>query len=1244
MNLETLQIILTNEIEFSKATLEDFNEDGNDLSWFNAIEVLNCPTTEAAVNFITSNSFYESLFERRMKLIALRLKIENDLDTNDIIIPKADFYNEKRKFLVTYEGKNKTAIFWKNQFAQEFLKLDLENSLKENSVELFAVEFMIEKLKENGGQIKSSAKVTKLSSIIDQNGKNLLSYAVENRKLEIIQKLLKLSFDVNEKYEAKRLVDIAWENDDQDIVLELLNANSYYPENFNESKANEEIQKFIQNSKKLHTAIKKNVQKEVKEILEKNKNLRHFFTTSNISALNSALKCENFEIYKILYKESKTFGPNEKFDKSLNEEFYKRIAKLNSDLSLHLPVSHISILLSKTVVPPCDDLTEKLQSVQTAFEKINQIPEVNLMLQVLATNSNLKIHFDFTQESVIYMDPTNRNTNIKGCYDHENNHLHIAALELSNEATEHITHATISHESSHCVLDMIFRNKRFPFAINDAENEVKYMEILSEIEKDYGKNSNNCNKEKEQIIEDVFISDKSDENSKIRELIARVPDLLAFYQGDERRLDQIKTEFKNLFDYWTENVMIAMTDALPVLQKLSDYSIEINYDDFTKPLQSAIKYSKVEFQGYEVKLEQIIDQNILQKLNSKTIRKILDGHNLNIQEKLEFPKDEFYKERNFIDSLFNDKIWIYDDVMNYLAKEAERDFQSIFAEVQKSKIFLLSDHAGAGKSTTMKNLAVKLKNEFPQNWVEFVDLKRHLEVYERIENSEISDIETIIKIFQEIFKINENLNAKIFEKLFKENRVILFLDGVDEIAPKFKQIFIKIITSIKNLTRNQQWIATRPHTDLTKELKEKLNIEIAYKLLLINHIDAKAMIKKYLKLKDLHFDQEQIEKILLNVSKVQVKSSDNSYNNSIQINPLMIKMIADLCAAKKLENFDSNRYKLYENLVDLKLDILSEKGAIPNRDSNTDSKMNIWEIHQIYALKLYYDKNDKFEDFLYKEFYESDWQTTTSQKYEKRLLNFSQFQIFKKWNREKLKWSAEAISRCGLLIVDNWNTDSEFPDFSHRSFAEFFVAKFIIEAIKEALEDDEEIIDSEFKLRMNLAVHLLRLYCMYSKNLMGDSVLEFIMNYISMQEPKIKIDEHFLTFLNEADTKKLILKTSTDYHYIGMNTSLFAKLIRNSNFNEKLFNSLMIIKNGQSEMFKNILNEKISLFSATSCVRLFDLFKDSKFPNWHKFTGSSLKMTENDLNMPSDEEIERIKKTDFLTQVFDGEIGTFDFF
>ncbi|KAG5666458.1 hypothetical protein PVAND_014485 [Polypedilum vanderplanki] len=749
---------------------------------------------------------------------------------------------------------------------------------------------------------------------------------------------------------------------------------------------------------------------------------------------------------------------------------------------------NITNMLSKLIIESSDNYEYKnvIDFIISALEIINNSSDRNIILRICSFDQKLKIYFYFNQ--YLLMDNNLKNSTC-GLFDPLTHKICINATKLLDEKDISSLARILLHELCHLALLLVFHNDSLPYSINYKNNEQKFQKILDECK---------TLKHYEPIISAVF--DNHEKSAWKKELAVQNSLIFIHYHNNPKKLNEIQIIFKNLFDFWNQIIIPSLKETLPVLEKLSNKSNEITFDDLTKPFKESIIHSWVEFQGSKIKLKEIVDEKVLMHLESNKIIKILDERTLSICEKNDDYKKLFYKERNFIDNeLKEDDIWYLDekDKKHKLAdkvREVSKDFDEILAEVCQSKIFLLSDHAGTGKSTTMKNFAKKIKEKFPQNWIEFVDLKRHLKVYEKFEKIFLNEKEKFLRILLEILSINEKFEIEIFKFLFENGRVILLFDGVDEIAPYYKVPFLNLIKSIKSLTENQQWIATRPQH--SKELKEIFN-QKAYKLLTFNEDQAKEFIDEYFKLKGFTDDNKNIFDFI---------NKFGLFKNS-----LMLKMVADLQIIGKLSNENMSETSLYKDFIEMKKIILhNEKGEIANLDRDKNSKVTIWEIHQIYALKLIFKDNKFGDNFSY----------GNNDSYVE-CINFDEFQLFKKWNREKLKWSSEAISRYGLLYVDNWNTSEEFPDFSHKTFAEYFVAQFIFENMKEAIEDGDDLTDKEFEMRMKFALFLFKTFFENRKFIL---IFAFIKDFLKSIENTIKLGERFIKFLQLNKTVQVVLK------------------------------------------------------------------------------------------------------------------------
>lgn len=349
-------------------------------------------------------------------------------------------------------------------------------------------------------------------------------------------------------------------------------------------------------------------------------------------------------------------------------------------------------------------------------------------------------------------------------------------------------------------------------------------------------------------------------------------------------------------------------------------------------------------------------------------------------------------------------------------------------------MIILSDHAGTGKSSAFKDISVRLNNKYSDHFVSFIELKKHLKIYQKFLSNftQINTKEKIIEILKEILNLTDNLESAVFVSLFNSNKVILFLDGFDEICPNFKEFFVNFIQMLRNLTENQIWISTRPQH--MKELKQKFK-QRPFKLLPFD---------KNEKIKCLNFFNENSSNDeILKFSKNYLKNFDN---------PQMLKILAEINAKSPINSM--SLLKVVEKVVEnYKNYLVAKHNEIANLERDPNGKLNIWQVLQINALKLTFKEH--FEDFLAP----------------KSLIKLSEFSLFKKYQNVKHKWTPEAISRYGFLYFDNWGLIYECPNFIHNIFEHFFVAKFLIENIFEA--DDDDVSYEYITMRMKMLIYVV---------------------------------------------------------------------------------------------------------------------------------------------------------------------------
>lgn len=218
----------------------------------------------------------------------------------------------------------------------------------------------------------------------------------------------------------------------------------------------------------------------------------------------------------------------------------------------------------------------------------------------------------------------------------------------------------------------------------------------------------------------------------------------------------------------------------------------------------------------------------------------------------------------------------------FLANDSEEyDVDSILSN--KKKFVLIVDEPGMGKTTALKVLSKRYKEQFPSHWVIFVDLKESDPSDANMLPSLKNRTDILNFLCHDLNKLN-NFDSAMFQHLFNENRVVLFLDGFDEISSTYRQHIWGFIKGIKNINCNKTFISSRPELMINFQKRKEC---IAYKL------------------KPLE-DPEQFHSMLENIN--------------VPLSRLMLKMLEEIdksipkLAEKKLSLFD-----IFDRFVDIKI-------------------------------------------------------------------------------------------------------------------------------------------------------------------------------------------------------------------------------------------------------------------------------------------------------------------------------------
>ncbi|KAL7012258.1 hypothetical protein ACKWTF_014721 [Chironomus riparius] len=374
-------------------------------------------------------------------------------------------------------------------------------------------------------------------------------------------------------------------------------------------------------------------------------------------------------------------------------------------------------------------------------------------------------------------------------------------------------------------------------------------------------------------------------------------------------------------------------------------------------------------------------------------------------------------------------------------KSFHENFEIVFKNSQKSKIFILSSEAGTGKTINFEQFAMKIKRKFRTKWVTYVDLKDYTKLY--TEDRLTKDVQKLVKTDnytqsidpQELLSKILNLTSKsdfeqqLFKELYNSGQVVLLWNGFDEISPTYNKFILNLLASIHKTTTNIQFICTRPL--YSRQLAEHLNI-LPYTIVPFT-IDQqtdflnKFFISKKIKLNNVQNFTKKAHKIIETIkAKTSIVKVSQEFNT-----PLMLEMIADLITSNSQIYNSENLYEIYENFIKKKIEIWRKKSEFAAEFLGK----SIIEHHNFDMIKMY-------QMFALKKELKSISPLTQIVAGKLRIM------------RQKMpkNLTSEEISRMGILYINGKN---EF-EFSHKTFAEFFVAQFFIENILNADNVDAE--------------------------------------------------------------------------------------------------------------------------------------------------------------------------------------------
>jgi len=821
-----------------------------------------------------------------------------------------------------------------------------------------------------------------------------LIIAVKERRLDIVASILlkhcvSVDFIDNEERSA---IDHAWMNYtdpehnnnkaiDDKIIMKLLKQNSKFPKGFDVDQASKTVQEFLKMCEDMHSYVFCQDDSRFKETLRKNPGLTHFYDRKNVSVLSFAMKRGDYEAISRNIDEL-SIGPDD------SDTIFKALVERHSEDEISK--FHLVLLISRSKIVTEDGNRQKrLKCINDAFKIINGYEDCSKVLKIAAAYNNLNIYFDFKKDKSHNLCLEDSQCSQDSTYT--NCVIYIEAKQLLEDNAKYEAIGTLIHELGHFAILMTFMNNFNPYPMGESEERVEFInKVVQEYEM------------KMDLVGSAFKSNP--EEHLHSELIVRPMQMLMSNYKNHERASKIRSNFPALFKYHEDVVVKEFERALPVLQKLNDRNKDIKVSDLTKPMRAKILHTPVNFQGKISSIYEIIDDNLeLLSLSSKDIRSILlESQQLTIGNILE--KNTIIP-RKYIR-------FPIDDVNT--TSEDPKSFEEVAVEVKELKVLVLTDKAGSGKTAAFEDLAVNLKEKYSSFWVAMIKLRDHQEAINEIEKSSDYKIE---KILMKLIYIKPDIDSIIFNHLYQNGKVILLLDGFDEIYPESRKTIIKILDIIRSTTANQLWVSTRPH--VVEELKT-IPKATFYKF-------DSTCIEEIMEKKHSEHYSDNV-KIFLKLVKQMRNGKDNNIDN-----PSIIESIVELSIANK-SYFTPDSTFLYTIVHDLAEKIMHKNCLkAPIEAHNQLLTQKLLNSYHYYGLKIIFGAISE----------------------EQLGFKFEDLAINKKRETYEKSSMINKIQQYGLMSVDNSSLD-----FIHRIFAEFYVAQYLATFIFDA---DCDIKDEEFE-------------------------------------------------------------------------------------------------------------------------------------------------------------------------------------
>ncbi len=387
--------------------------------------------------------------------------------------------------------------------------------------------------------------------------------------------------------------------------------------------------------------------------------------------------------------------------------------------------------------------------------------------------------------------------------------------------------------------------------------------------------------------------------------------------------------------------------------------------------------------------------------------------------------DELYVDVNILDDIpsqrwarISDRLQDFDPTADeferfYLGKVRQARVPGLEAAAKNSKLMVLGK-PGSGKTTFLKHLAIECnKGTFQENYVPlFISLKRFTD---RARNT--GELDLFNYIHQELQVCD--ISALDLENLLKKGRVLILLDGLDEVSEQDSEAVRQEIMLLSERYYKNQFLVTCRTQAQKYRFESFAYVEVAD----FNSKQIETFAKKWFVAVARNSEQNGLVRATEFIDKLN--SPENRRIRELAVTPILLSLTC--LVFNDLEDLPTNRANLYEQGLNILLSRWDEaKGIQRNeiyRDLSLPRKTKL--LSQIAAIT--FEQNDYF--------FEQDKIQRYIGDYLRSLPNIEA-------NPETLQLDSKVVLETievqhGLLVERSRGIYS----FSHLTFQEYFTAR-----------------------------------------------------------------------------------------------------------------------------------------------------------------------------------------------------------